>query len=919
MGAALAASLSTSRPVLKTFDLAAPVQDTVIYQKDAYKLNRKGDLGEVALSDSILAAMKGNYGASGDTLLTARDTLHAPDSLRLIDPFRYKYYVALMDSLTHVEVSDSLRQSEKLHWEAKDTLAARQDSSDLVKLDSLYIVVQDELAKAAFEKWYNGLTPEARKKYDQEQLIKKQRHIADSLKEIKEEEDAVRDSIRRATPRVLQAFAIPDTMQYKRIIAWQTDPDFQKVDAYVPDTSFNYYFEDYAFKRQDVGASWLGVAGSPVQSFNYFRRKSDSGLDFYTPTEAWTFSHGTLPNYNTKTPYTELAYWGTILAKTAKESDNIHILTTQNITPELNFQILYDRWGGGGMLLEEETANKTFSTSANYLGKKYMATAGFISNSVTRKENGGIVDNSWIRDTTVDSREIAVNLTGAASHIKRRTVFLDQQVRIPMSFVQDLFSGKKVLADTLAAGDTTAVKDSLAAPDSTAVVRKPDSLDRNVTTFFIGHSSEWSRYARDYSDNLTPNSTAAISLYNDVFNYGMASLDTFKVVNLDNKVFVRLQPWSDDAFISKLNVGIGDKLRTYTEAWQDTTKTDKIHRENSLYAYAGVEGNIHDFFNWNAKGRFTFAGAEIGDFDIEANAAMRFYPFRKARRSPLTVSAGFETSLQEPQWYQKHIYTNHYIWDNDFGKTSTTKVQGRVDAPYLRASAEVGYALLAGNLYYDTLGVIRQNSPAMSVFSASARKDFCIADFLHLDNRVLFQLSSRPEVMPLPKLAVNLKWYIEFVAQRSEEHHSNVLVMQVGLNGWYNTAWNAPAWNPNLGVFQNQTKELYNGGPVVDAFINMQWKQACIFLKLENANMGWPFKKADYFSTHGFIGTQRAFKVGIFWPFYIYPAKDTRASQRSSGSGSASSSSTSDSSLSSPASRQGSSSRSGISTSRNER
>ncbi len=903
MGVALAASIATSRPVTRTFDLDVPVQDTVIYRSDAYKLGRKGDLGEVALSDSILAAMKGDFRASGDSTLSARDTLHAPDSLRLTDPFRYKYYVALMDSLTHVEVSDSLRMSEKLHWEALDTLAARQDSTDLVMLDSLYLVVQDELARAAFEKWYNGLSPEDRKRYDQEQLIKRQRAIADSLKEIKEEADAVRDSIRKATPRVLQAFAIPDTMQYKRIIAWKTDTDFQKVEAYVPDTSYNYYFEDYAFKRRDLGASWLGVAGSPVQSYNYFRRGSDSNLDFYTPNEAWTFSHGTLPNYNTKTPYTELAYWGTILAKTAKESDNIHILTTQNISPELNFQILYDRWGGGGMLLNEETANKTFSASVNYLGKRYMAGAGFISNTVTRKENGGMEDISWIRDTTVDSREIAVRLSDAVSHVKKRTVYLDQQVRIPMSFVQDLFSGRKALSDTLAAGDSTAVKDSLAAPDSTAAVRRTDSLDRNVTSFFIGHSSEWSRYSRDYSDNLLQNSSAALSLYDNVFNYGTASLDTFKVVNLDNKLFVRLQPWSDDAFISKLNVGIGDKFRTYAEAWQDTTKTDKLHRENSLYAYAGVEGNVHDFFKWGAKGRFTFAGAEIGDFSLRADASMNFYPFRRARRSPLTVGASFETSLQEPQWYQKHIYTNHYVWDNDFGKTSTTKVQGMVDIPYLRASAELGYALLANNIYYDTLGVIMQNPTAMSVLSASARKDFCIADFVHLDNRVLFQLSSRPEVMPLPKLAVNLKWYIEFVAQRNENRSANILTMQVGLNGWYNTAWNAPAWNPALGVFQNQTQVLYNSGPVVDAFINMQWKQACIFLKLENANMGWPFKQADYFSAHGFIGTQRAFKVGIFWPFYVTPAKDTRAARNSAGA--ASGAASSEGALSPPSSFQG--------------
>ena len=34
-------------------------------------------------------------------LVTARDSIFPPDSLKDIDPFRYKYYVAIIDSLVH--------------------------------------------------------------------------------------------------------------------------------------------------------------------------------------------------------------------------------------------------------------------------------------------------------------------------------------------------------------------------------------------------------------------------------------------------------------------------------------------------------------------------------------------------------------------------------------------------------------------------------------------------------------------------------------------------------------------------------------------------------------------------------------------------------------------------------------------------
>lgn len=55
--------------------------------------------------------------------LTARDTIFPPDSLKETDPFRYKYYVALLDSLTHKIVVDSLKTAgDTLDWPRIDSL-----------------------------------------------------------------------------------------------------------------------------------------------------------------------------------------------------------------------------------------------------------------------------------------------------------------------------------------------------------------------------------------------------------------------------------------------------------------------------------------------------------------------------------------------------------------------------------------------------------------------------------------------------------------------------------------------------------------------------------------------------------------------------------------------------------------------------
>ena len=144
---------------------------------------------------------------------------------------------------------------------------------------------------------------------------------------------------------------------------------------------------------------------------------------------------------------------------------------------------------------------------------------------------------------------------------------------------------------------------------------------------------------------------------------------------------------------------------------------------------------------------------------------------------------------------------------------------------------------------------------------------------MHFDHRALVQVSSNQEVLPLPTAAFNLRYYLQFVVQR-DELQRKVMEMQVGVDAYCNTSWYAPAWNPNLGVFHNQTERLYYNGPVFDIFINVQWKRACVFVKYQNVAEGWPLTHRDYFSADRYIVTTSGMpglKFGVYWPFYTQP------------------------------------------------
>jgi hypothetical protein len=824
-----------------------------------------------AVRDSILQAdtTRQEPGISDSTInlvLSAKDTIKVPDSLKETDPFKYKYYIAIKDSTTRFQVRDSLM--------------AAGDSLELAMLDSLYIKDSTEVAKARHEAWYASLSRKERKRYDAEQALPGLIAAANRKMEIKDSIRARKDSIIAAKPRILQTFAIPDSMQYKRLITWDHDREFHNVKLKDYDTTYNYRFNDYPFFKGDaVNSVWLGVVGSPEESYDFFRRREEDNAIFYTPYQTYSYTPENAPQFNTKTPYTELAYWGTLFANQEKEESNVQVLTTQNITPELNFTLEYRRYGSNGMLRREDTDNRSFLATTNYMGKKYLMHAGFIYNKIERSENGGVIDQSWIRDTVVDAREIEVYLKNADNKLKKNTIFLDQSYRIPFTFLNRIKENKQlklkmaVRDSIMASGDSLAIESYLEKEreDSIELANALDTLNlnENVTTAFIGHSSEYSVFRKKYTDDISLSDSLGRDFYQDRFYINPTrSADSLRVMKFENRAFIRLQPWKSDGIVSKLDVGIGDKLASYYSFRpQDYLSGSHNVLLNSAYLYAGANGQFKKYMQWNAKGQYTFAGYEVNDFDIDANLSFSVYPFRRHKNSPLTFRAHFETSLKEPDYYQQHLFTNHFKWDNNFSKISTTKAEASLSIPKWQMAASFGYALLSNNIYYDTEGIVRQNTSPMSVMTASLKKNFTVWN-LHFDHKALFQLSSDEEVMPLPMLALNFRYYFQFDVVKK------VMQMQIGANGTYTTKWYLPAYNPVLGVFHNQNEMEYGNCPYIDAFVNIQWKRACIFIKAINVNMGWPGKSADYFTADGYIAPQRAIKVGISWPFYMQPGNN---------------------------------------------
>lgn len=803
--------------------------DTITYNNNIFTKYRK----EKIKTDSISA------GFASKTEKSSSDTIKAPDSLKTADPFKYKYYIAIKDSLSHILTRDSLLL-------AKDSVSA-------FLLDSLYKADSVLTAKLKFEKWYASLDKYGKKKYNLEQKLKRDLHRTDSIQKVKERKKEIRDSIIKAEPRILETFALTDSMQYKRIVAFTSHPYNNRAMIREVDSSYNYFFNDYPFLKEDVNAVYQGIAGSATMQYDFFKRRSNEKVSFYTPYEIYSFSPSTLKQYNTKTPYTELAYWGTLFSGKQTEEADIHILTTQNITPGLNFRLSYDRFGANGILLRESTDNRTFVASGNYLGKNYSAAFGYIYNKIGRKENGGISDLRNVTDTIMGAKDIKVNLSDAENLIKKHIFFLNQTYGIPFKFLEKVI--KK---------DSSGIKGG------------------DITTAFIGHNSEISFYRKIYKDRITDDKER--NFYgNNFYIHPMMTNDSVRVCKIENKLFVSLRPWSKDFIVTGLYAGIGNVTDTYyMHGEMSYFSLPKNIKWSSVYVYGGASGNYRKYMSWGADAKYTLLGKQIFDTEIKGNLKINLFPFRKHKHSPLSWVTNFETSVKEPDFFEQNYYSNHFKWNNEFGKTYMSKIESAIEIPHVGFFGRAGYALLKNYIYYNFDGMVAQEKRPISIASLKIEQNFKLWKF-HFDNNVLLQVSSNKDVLPLPSFSANFKWYLQLDIYKMNTR-IRAMQMQLGVNTYYNSFWNLPKFNPAISQFYNQNTEQFGNCPYFDIFVNMQWKRASIFVKLINAGMGAPSNRTDYFSAYGYLRPQRTFKFGIFWPFYTTTKKHRTMSSHAGSS-----------------------------------
>lgn len=652
---------------------------------------------------------------------------------------------------------------------------------------------------------------------------------------IDEYKDELKDTPKKVasdsvTAKTLDTYLFGDWHKAAYVFSWKHNTFFNTLEERLAvDTTINNNVYNYPFFKTDVGATFLGTSGGAALTHDYFKRKADNGLLFFTPYSDYTYTRENIPSYNTKGPFSMLTYVTSGSKKIAE--DNLKVLLNQNVTPEWNVGLYYQRYGTRGIYQNQSTDTRAFTLYSSYTGKRYTAHAGYIHNRVTSSENGGIANDADLIDPDKESEVIDVNLSKAGNQLRSNAYFLTHSYGLPIN----LFRRN----DTLKTGEGTMV--------------------------YFGHAFQYSRQNRVYKDEISDDKyysdffiSPAIKAKaaDTVFQTPSKSRDSVFTSSLDNRLFIRLQPWSQTAIISTIDGGVGLEYSKYygfspnnfLQGTSDAAYTD-------MYMYARASGMLNRYLIWNAFGQYIISGYRQGDFQVDATAQISVYPFSRQ----LNLRGRLFIENVEPNYFQNSYNSNHFKWNNSFSKTTNTRFEVSLAAPDFQLEVGIKQSVVSNLIYMNDKAMPAQESDAISITAIYIQKNFKAGVF-HADNRVLFQHSANESIVPLPKISLNARWYAQINLVKS------VLVGQFGFDTYFNTKYYIPAYNPAVGLFHNQTEKKVGDYPLIDAFLNFKWKRATVFIKLTHADQG--MFNQEYFSALHYPRSKRMLRLGLTWHFY---------------------------------------------------
>ena len=538
--------------------------------------------------------------------------------------------------------------------------------------------------------------------------------------------------------------------------------------------------------------------------------------------------------YQTMTPYTVLSYNNSL-----KKDYLVRVAHTQNIIPGWNVSFDYRLICPEGNLSGSGTKNHYLDATTNYFSRdsRLQVRAGFIWQSATRDENGGLSDDSYFTENSSSNLGgLPVRLYNSASKSLHHDAFL----HATYNFVRQVerMRERDSLAmrhDTVGTDSIRLVMDTLVMTD-TIRVGTPHVINAGV----LGVEMDYSRWKR----------AAYLTDYSDSTLWGNAGATLF---------------WTNDAYPDhrwhnplKLTLGVTARRLDAIVPRDTASANDTLVATAVANPFAKVELQL-----WKA----TLLGkAEIDNTLQSLNSAIKepdllvlsqlSIPFDSARSNTLSLSASFQKRLPDVRMLHASGYTLSPLNLQRF----EARLQHSADSGFFRLIDLSARALHMNHaVWYDSSFSPVEGAGELWIYQAALSLQFQW-NWFHIDMQQILQHSTDDVQVDVPLLASKNSVYADFSLFR------NALRMQVGTDIRYYSKFTPDAYDPATGLFYEQPTET---GDYLwaDVFVNLQVKRASIYLKAGHLNALWE-NSPRYFLLPHYPGNRFGLFWGMTWNFF---------------------------------------------------
>lgn len=625
----------------------------------------------------------------------------------------------------------------------------------------------------------------------------------------------------------------PDIEQ--KISSWRVVSDLGEREEAPVDTLFINYAQRSVPSARSMAYATTGNLGGEGYNLIYFERNNASDFFFKDALQPWLPSIETQRFYNTRIPMTLASYnFGG-----GKESaqDRLKADFSGNINSRAQVGAMVDYLYSKGSFNYQATKHLSWGLSGSYIGDRYEF-QGFLQHyNAVNKENGGITDERYITDpaeiqggsTSVDYKTVPTLLSSAHNRVVGTQLYLNSRYKV--GFYKDVEDG-----------------------DSVKQVYVP------VSSFI---------WTLDYKSNRhtfrNDNVTEAREFWENTYLNRAATNDKTTYSSIKNTIGVSLLEGFHKYAKAGLSVFLTHEYRNYK------LPEDTVNRELPLqevltplpfaevptkkgenYVWVGAQllrrqGKI---LNYDATGRFGVLGEAIGEVEATGN----IYTHIPLFGDTLNIKAYGQFSNQNVPYLLKHYISNHFAWDNDFGKTRRLRVGGVVNLPMTSTTISAGVENVQNLVYFNEKALPTQCGSSIQVFSATLAQNFDIGA-LHWHNKLTYQTSSDETVIPMPKFAIYSNLFLQFKVAK-------VLDVQLGVDCDYYTKYKSVAYQPATMSFYNQQEYECGNYPFCNAYMNFKLSKTRFYVMFSHFNQGL-FGGNNWFSMPGYPLNPRRFQLGL--------------------------------------------------------